>query len=329
MPLRALLLVAGLLGCASVVLAGAPALVIEAKIPLGDVRGRIDHLALDVARKRLYVAELGNDSLGIVDLQARRTLSTVRGLSEPQGIGYVPSTDTVWVASRGDGTLRLFRGENAQSDGTLSLGDDADNVRVDAQANQVYVGYGSGHIAIFDGSTRRKLGEVALKAHPEGFQLDALAHRVYVNVPEAQQIAVIDLNSLRQTEKWTPQGASANFPLALDPDGNRVLAGFRSPATLISYDRATGKQLSRLSICGDTDDIAMARSRHLAYVGCGEGFIDVIELKSDHLSRVDRISTAKGARTMLYSPDLDRLYVAIRATDQAPAAIWVFRADGK
>jgi hypothetical protein len=45
---------------------------LEAKIPLGDVRGRIDHMAIDLSRQRLFVAELGNDSVGIVDLRSRR-----------------------------------------------------------------------------------------------------------------------------------------------------------------------------------------------------------------------------------------------------------------
>ena len=54
-------------------------LTLEAKIPLGDVSGRIDHLAFDPTRKRLYVAELGSNSIGIVDLQAQRVMRTVPG----------------------------------------------------------------------------------------------------------------------------------------------------------------------------------------------------------------------------------------------------------
>jgi hypothetical protein len=34
---------------------------LEGKIPLGAVQGRIDHMAIDIARQRLFVAELGND----------------------------------------------------------------------------------------------------------------------------------------------------------------------------------------------------------------------------------------------------------------------------
>jgi hypothetical protein len=34
---------------------------LETKIPLGAVTGRIDHMAIDLARHRLFVAELGNE----------------------------------------------------------------------------------------------------------------------------------------------------------------------------------------------------------------------------------------------------------------------------
>src|SRR5512146_3065695 len=68
-------------------------LAVEAKITLGEVHGRIDHLGVDVKRHRLYVAELGNDSVGVVDLQAGKTVQPLAGLKEPQGIGYDSSTD--------------------------------------------------------------------------------------------------------------------------------------------------------------------------------------------------------------------------------------------
>src|SRR5262252_8062445 len=86
--------------CSTVALAQTPPsepLVLETKIPLGDVRGRIDHLAVDLNRQRLFVAELGNDTVGVVDLKARRVALRLAGLKEPQGVGYVTSSDTLYV----------------------------------------------------------------------------------------------------------------------------------------------------------------------------------------------------------------------------------------
>src|SRR3954467_11684233 len=89
-----------------------PPLVLETTIPLPDTGGRIDHLAVDLRRGRLFVAELGNGTVDMVDLAARRVVHRLQGLKEPQGVGYSPAADMIAVASAGDGSVRLFRGED-------------------------------------------------------------------------------------------------------------------------------------------------------------------------------------------------------------------------
>lgn len=157
---------------------------LEAKVSLGDIRGRIDHLAIDVKRQRLYVAELGNDSVGFVDLKERKTLRTLTGLKEPQGIGYVPSTDTLYVANAGDGSVQIFQGSDLTPAGQITLGADADNIRVDDAAHRLFVGYGSGSIAVIDTTTRQKVADIPLTGHPESFQLDPSGSHIFVNVPD-------------------------------------------------------------------------------------------------------------------------------------------------
>lgn len=86
---------------------------LEARIPLGEVSGRIDHLGVDVARQRLYVSELGNDSIGVIDLKNRSVLRTIAGFKEPQGIGYEQGSDLIFVATAGDGAVTMLRGAAA------------------------------------------------------------------------------------------------------------------------------------------------------------------------------------------------------------------------
>src|SRR6266581_3199792 len=96
---------------------------LESKIPLGDVSGRIDHLAIDLSHNRLFVAELGNDTVAVVDLVERKVRHVITGLREPQGVGYVPSNDTLYVANAVDGAVLLFRGEPLAAAGRIDLGD--------------------------------------------------------------------------------------------------------------------------------------------------------------------------------------------------------------
>src|SRR5882724_5356226 len=114
------------------------ALQLEAKIPLGDVRGRIDHMAIDLARQHLFVAELENNSVGIVDLANRKVVRTIHGFREPQGVAFVPSMGTLYVANAGDGSLRLFLAPEYTAMGQIELGDDADNIRVDSATNRLF-----------------------------------------------------------------------------------------------------------------------------------------------------------------------------------------------
>src|SRR5882724_11195346 len=123
-------------GLSSASWAADPALlVLEEKIPLGAVAGRIDHLAFDADRQLLFVAELGNDSVGIVDLKERKVLHRITGLSEPQGVAYHSATTTLYVANAGDGSLRLYQAPAFTLLGTIALGADADNIRVDPWRN--------------------------------------------------------------------------------------------------------------------------------------------------------------------------------------------------
>jgi DNA-binding beta-propeller fold protein YncE len=245
-------------------------------------------------------------------------------LKEPQGIGYVPSTDTLYVANGGDGSVRLYAGGDLTPAGQIALGRDADNVRVDDAARRVFVGYGSGALAVIDAVSRKKIADIGLRQHPESFQLDAAGH-IFVNVPDAQEIAVVDRAANRQGTSWATGSLRANYPLALDLSRSRVLAAFRHPPKVGVFDLRDGRLLSSLDTCGDADDLFLDAKRNRLYLSCGEGFVDVLETRGDSYVRIDRMSTASGARTAFFTPELDRLMLAVRASKDVPAAVWVYR----
>ena len=302
------------------------ALSLEDKIALPGVAGRIDHMAVDLDRKRLLVAALGNGTLEIVDLAGAHRVKQVPGLREPQGVGYAPRPDLVAVASAGDGSVRFYRGEDLAPAGSLVLGSDADNVRIDPRTGNVIVGYGSGGLAIINPEKKAKIGDMKLAAHPESFQLDAMTGRIFVNVPDAGHIAVVDLTATKQIARWAVPGLSANFPLAIDGSGTTVAAVFRHPAKLVLLDTKTGTVTQQLDGCGDADDVFFDPKRRRIYVSCGAGAVDVFQGETAGYRSLVRVDTSSGARTSLFVPELDRLYVAARAgLLGSDAAVLVFR----
>ena len=293
---------------ATPVAAQAPVLVSDGVIALPNTGGRIDHMAADVGRKRLFVAELGNGTMDVVDLVAGKVINRVTGLKEPQGIAYEPRSDRVAVAGGGDGALHLYAAADFAPRGVVALGDDADNVRVDGRNGHIVVGYGEGALAVIDPVNSEILGQIKLPGHPESFRL--AGSNVFINVPDTRQIIVADLDALKIEVVWKQEALHSNFPLMLDNHGH-VAVVFRVPARLVLFDAASGKQVAAADTCGDSDDLFFDSRRERFYVSCGQGVVDVFA--AGGLARLGRVATRSGGRTSLFVPELDRLYVAERA----------------
>jgi len=297
---------------------------LERKIPLGEVRGRIDHLAVDLVRKRLFVAELENNTVAVIDLEAYKVMQVIPGLNKPQGLGYHPLTDTLYVANGGDGTAAIFRGDDYRPITRIPLGDDADNVRVDAVGNRVFVAYGNGALAVIDPTSRSKVADIELKAHPESFQLDRSTSRIFVNEPANQAIVVVDRAAGKAVGNWAT-GGGRNFPMALNDKAGHVVVAFRNPAKLGAFSMRDGAPVANVDLCADADDMFVDAKRERVYVSCGDGYLDVFDTRENAYRRINHIATVSGARTSLFVPELDVLFIAARATASEPAAIWVFR----
>ena len=296
-------------------------------IELPGVQGRIDHLAFDPASHRLYVAALGNNSVEVLDTAAGTHLKSLPGFREPQGIALLPDAKSVAVANgEGDG-VQLIGAEDYRAGSMIRLGDDADNVRYDAAAKRVYVGFGSGALVAIDPVAATVLGQARLAGHPESFQLERGGQRVFVNVPTAQHVAVVDRGSMTVTATWPVTSAAANYPMALDEAGHRLFIGCRRPAKVLVFDLTTGKQSTSFDIVGDTDDLFYDAARKRLYVTGGEGYIDVVQDQGTNgFARVAHIPTAAGARTSLFVADQGRLYLAVPHRGSQRAEIRVFEA---
>jgi DNA-binding beta-propeller fold protein YncE len=294
-------------------------------IDLPRVEGRLDHLAFDVARQRLFVAALGNNSVEVLDVKSGARIRSLPGFREPQGIAVVPDINAIAVANgQGDG-LQLLNGDDYRAGQAVRLGDDADNVRYDASDKRVYVGFGSGALAAISPADGKVLGEARLAGHPESFQLERAGPRIFVNVPAADQIAVVDRGTMKVAATWPVVSARSNFPMALDEIEHRLFIGCRRPAKVLVYDTTSGKEVGSFGIVGDTDDLFYDGARKRLYVSGGEGFVDVFQQgDAGHFARTAHVATAPGARTSLFVPEDNRLYLAVphRGTQQAEIRVY-------
>jgi DNA-binding beta-propeller fold protein YncE len=223
------------------------------------------------------------------------------------------------VVACGDGSVHFYDQWDGREIASISLGDDADDVRVDERTGQVVVGYGSGGLATIDPESHKVVSRVTFKGHPEGFQL--IGSKAFVNVPDDGAILAVDRDGQRVTARWSTGMHRLNFPMALDPSGRTAVIAYRLPATLARIDTRTGKTVTSQSVCGDSDDLYIDGAREM--VICGAGHVDVL----DGGQPIASVDTGGGARTGLFVPELKTIFVAVPARGQ-PASIWALRVKG-
>jgi DNA-binding beta-propeller fold protein YncE len=301
------------------------------EIPLPGVQGRLDHFTIDGKRKRVIFSGLGNNTVQIVDVFAGRMIHQIDGLAEPQGTLYLAEWDKLFVANSANGRVTVYDGTKFSLIDTIDFGEgsDPDNLRYDAVAKKIYLGYGDGAIAVIDPATNKRLPtEYKFEGHPEGFQLETKGPRIFVNVADAKSIQVIN----RQTGKmltWAlPNGHAANFPMVLDEANRRVFIGTRKPSRLTVLDMDSGKVVASLPTAGDMDDMFFDADRKRVYVAGGEGYLSVVQqVDADHYTDMGKFPTALGTRTGVWYAKRDRLYIAAPPSGVLGARLLVFEAQ--
>ena len=285
---------------------------LQQTIPLPGVEGRIDHFAFDAGADRLFVCALGNNTVEILDLRKGERVHTISGLGAPQGVAFVPELNRLLVANDKGGVCNIYDANSFQVIGKVDFADDADNVRYDSASKQIYVGFGSGGIGVINAVDGKQVGSIKLAAHPEAFELERQGHRIFVNVPTARHVAVIDRDKGEVIATWKTDGAFGNFPMALDEANHRLFVGCRLPSKLVVLDTASGKTVTSVGISGDPDDIFYDSKRHRVYVICGAGKIDIVDqTDANTYKALAKINTADGARSGLFVPERDALFVAV------------------
>ncbi len=304
-------------------------------IPVPNVKGRFDHMDVDVKGKRLFVAGLENGSLEVVDLSAGKWSKSVAGFKKTQGVVYIPSLNKVFVASGDDAMLRVFRGDSLELIDSIKLELGPNRVTYDPHTSVLYVGYGGkdagkdyGEVGIIDAKTDKHLGDIKVDAHPAELLLDNSGKTLYVFVSASSKVQVVDTQKRQVVNTW-PVSSQRNGDGAFDKKNNRLLIGTRTPPQMIAMDAKTGKEVANLPTVEGMDGVYFNAAQKRVYVSGGRdndiGSVSVYQQKdADHYEPIAKIPTKPGAGTSFWSPELNRFYVAAPAHDNEEAAILVF-----
>jgi DNA-binding beta-propeller fold protein YncE len=304
-------------------------------IPLPNVKGRLDHMDVDVRGKRLFVAGLENGTFEVVDLKAGKWVRSIPGFKKAQGALFVPELNKLFLASGDDGMLRVFRGDTLDLLDSIHLEPGPNRVVYEPNSKLVYVGYGGkdagkdyGEVGIIDVQNDKVVGDIKVVAHPSELLLDKAGKSLFVFVSIASKIQVIDTSKRELLFTW-PVTSQRNGDGAFDESTSRLFIGTRTPAEMVVMDSKSGREVAHLPTPEGMDGVYFDAARKRVYVSGGRdlqiGSVYVYQQKDpDHYETIGKVPTREGAGTSFWSPALDRYYVAAEATDKEQAAILVY-----
>jgi hypothetical protein len=289
-----------------------PSLELINTIVLKGKAGKLDHLALDAKRERLFLANTVNGTLDIVDVKDGKLLKQLRGQTGIQGIAYAADLDRVFVGLGGGGLCNVFTGDDYKLLKTVKFSDDTDNVRYDPASHQTFVAHNEKALGIIDAKTLAVSPDLKLPGSAEGFQIESGRPRLYLNIPSPCQVLVIDTLKKEIVGTYPVKLASNSHPLAIDEANKRIFIGCRTEPMVVVMDSETGKEIMKVDIPKDVDDLYYDAKRKKLYAACGEGFLAVIrQIDADKYEVAEKIPTVKQAKTAFFVPEVSRLYLAV------------------
>jgi DNA-binding beta-propeller fold protein YncE len=299
------------LGALAAVAAEPASLKLVQTIPLKGAPGRVDHMAVDARHGRLFVANLSNNSLDVVDLKEGKLVKQVPGQMKIQGVAYATDLDRIYVGNGTPGECNVFDGRDYRLLKSIKL-PEADNVRYDPRTHLVYVEHSPAALAVLDARTYEQKADIKLPGRPEAFQLEPARSRLYLNALGPSQVVVIDTDRNEVLHKYPLKVADRGYPLAVDEANRRLFIGCRDRPVVVVMDSESGKPITTVPIPADIDDLFYDAKHKRLYASCGEGFLAVIRQRDpDHYGTPEKIPTVKLARTCLFDPASGRLYLGL------------------
>jgi hypothetical protein len=317
-------------------------------IPLQGVKGRLDHMGIDLEKKRLFVAAAGNNSLEVVDLTGGKVTNSLTGFVDTQDALFLGGDFNKLHVSSLDGHLRIFQGETFWLVQDFKIEPDPNRLFYDPTTDLIYFGYG-GENAGFNGYER-----VGIMRPKRGAGYDQLVAEMIAPTPRPGHLAemAMDDNGIllicdsrddriyqfdtRKRElinSWPASGDGAG-DLALDRGHHRLFVGIRIPPEMTVYDSLSGKEIQTLpgpetmdGVYYDTNlkRVYMTGGRWYGTPDASPGWVYVYQQKDpDHYDLISKIKTRPGSGTSLLVPQLNRFYVASQAIGNQKAAILVF-----
>lgn len=298
-----------------------PPLKLLVTTPLPGFSGDFDHFGIDMKGKRLFLTAEDHKTVEVFDLMDGNRLKSITGFAAPHAIHFMPETNNLIVTDGDDdtGMVELVSGKDYSIINKIKLPPAVDGA-IYNPVNKYYYVEGGGEnpkgdthlIHIIDTKTFKLVGDIPLPGnHSEAMAVSRDGKKLYVNLTGPKQVGVVDLATLKLIATWPIPDAEVPNSMVLDEPNHRLFIATRKPARFFVYDTDTGKVVDTQPTAEMNDDMWFDPARKRIYVTGTETTAVLEQRDADHYSHLADVPTGYRAKTSIYVPELNRLYIAV------------------
>lgn len=318
-----------------------PPLTLVQTIPLPNVQGRFDHMAINVKDGRFFVPAEEDKGVLAIDLQKGTLIKKIEGFVKAHAILYRPTTSEFLVTDD-DGTYKIFDEKTLALKRTEHLTlNYADGLRYDPVTEYVYIvnvkkssedPEDQSYLAIVDTKTWKHIGDIPFKGgHVEEVAIEPSGSRFFICVASRHEIGIVDRAKRTEIGAFPIPVPGLPYAVVMDGPNHRLFIALRRPEQLIVLNSDSGELVAKLPAAAGADDIFYDVAHKRIYVSAGvanepEGYISAYQqLDADHYEPFAKMPTGSASATSLLVPDLNKYFVVAQRKDKKDAELQVYQ----
>jgi YVTN family beta-propeller protein len=279
--------------------------------------GGWDYLHEDPAAHRLYIAH--GPRVDVIDTDTGKEAGAITGLHGTHGVALDTDGKYGYISDGGGNAVVVFDRHSLAKLATIPAGTNPDGIIFEPATKTVWAFNGrSKNVTVIDAATRQVVATIALPGKPEFPQVDGKG-TVYDNIEDKSEVVRLDAHAKKMTAEW-PAGCDSPSGLAFDVPGHRLFP-VCDGGKMSVIDSETGKVLANPAIGDGPDAVRWSAKYHLVLTTSGDdGVLSVVDAGANGYPTIEKLKTQRGARTMAYDPETDRVYTVAAEYGPKPAA---------
>ncbi|HLO28346.1 MAG TPA: YncE family protein, partial [Anaerolineales bacterium] len=291
-------------------------------LPAHERAGGFDHAAVHRASSQLYVAHTANNALDVIDCNSDRYLRSIPNLTGIAGALISDEHNLVFTSNRGEDTVGIFQIGEEQKITKIKVGIHPNGLSFDPKRGLLLAANvgdpdiaGSFSVSIVNVVQKKLVSSIPVAGRTRWTIFDPATECFYINLADPFQIAVVESAHPTRVARWIEIQSQGPHGLDFDPATNRLFCACDA-GKLFAVDTLSGKILLEAELTGAPDVIFFNSTLKHLYVAVGDpGVIDLFD--TDSLTRIDMVSTEKGAHTIGFNATHNKVYAFLSESQRA------------